>query len=125
MTLPPSSQRKALRTSWKSTPMPATWATLPFEASYSPAEYGAICRGLVPGEMEDRWFVFEEDGTVYFHRSWTGACVYQVRFERADGGHRAVETVVNRDPKEHGGAPDPAAEARELRVLIDRLLLGR
>jgi len=32
--------------------------------------------GLVPEEIEDKWFIYWEDDTLFFHRSWTGNCIY-------------------------------------------------
>ena len=58
--------------------------------------------------MEDKWFIFMENGILYFHRSWTGVCIYQVHF---DEQRRIVENfaenhefwsddmlVINRSP---------------------------
>ncbi len=69
----------AVRGDWKTTPLPAARAALAFARTYSFAEFAGIQAGLVPEEMEDKWFVFFEDPWLYLHRSWTGFCVFQVR----------------------------------------------
>ena len=115
---------KARPDSWQTTPMPESVARVPFEASYSAEEYAAIGRGLVPQEMEDKWFIYENGGAVHFHRSWTGACIYRVRLEAAEDRYRVIEVLASRDRKQYTG-DDERDEARLLRFLIDNLLLGR
>jgi hypothetical protein len=108
--------------------MPESVARVPFADSYSAEEYAAIVRGLVPREMEDKWFIYEDRGAVYFHRSWTGACIFRVRFEAAKGRYRVAEVLVSRDPEQYAGGQterDEQYEPRLLRFLIDNLLLGR
>ena len=34
--------------------------------------------------MEDKWFIYWKEGMLFFQRSWTGFCIYVVRFA-ADG----------------------------------------
>ena len=34
---------------------------------------------------EDKWFIYWENDTLFFHRSWTGVCVYIVRFTSPAG----------------------------------------
>ena len=104
--------------------MPESVARVPFDDSYSAEEYSAILHGLVPREMEDKWFIYEDGGAVHFHRSWTGACIYRVRFEAAHNRYRIVEVLVSRDREQYKG-DDEQYEARLLRFLIDNLLLGR
>jgi hypothetical protein len=115
---------RATRASWKNTPLPTKRARLQLERSFSPEEQRRLALGLVPEEMEDKWFIFLEDGWLYFHRSWTGKCLYTVRL-RADGEGGAIEEAwVNREPEEYK-ATDDAYDARLLGYIIDRLLLGR
>jgi hypothetical protein len=60
--------------------LPESRADLSFAESYTAGEFERIKRGVIPREMEDKWFVFYEEPWLYFHRSWTGACIYAVRF---------------------------------------------
>jgi len=70
--------------------------------------------------MEDKWFIFFEEDTLFCHRSWTGLCVYEVYFE----GSTATNAVVNRDP-EHYRATDDARDRQLILHLIKVLLLGQ
>jgi hypothetical protein len=104
---------------WRTEPMPPRTARLPFTGSYSVAEYQRLQRGFIPHAMEDKWFIVEDGGTLSFHRSWTGACCYQVRLERVGDRYQITDARLNRDV-----SSDLVYEARLLRFLIENLLLG-
>ena len=91
---------------------------------YSPAEFERIKAGLIPLEMEDKWFVFFETPWLYLHRSWTGFCVYGVRLEALPEGAEVVESWVSRNAEQYRGT-DIHHEERILTFLIDALLLGK
>ena len=80
--------------------------------------------GLVPGQMEDKWFIYRQDNALYFHRSWTGFCVYVVRFESDGNSYRMFEADLNRDPDQYGETRDDH-DAALISYLIDVLLLDR
>lgn len=113
----------ATRGDWKTLPMPEQTASLTLTRTYSPAELTRIKRGCIPYAMEDKWFIFYEDGLLALHRSWTGLCIYTLRLT-AQGDHYVVtEALVNRDPLQYKET-DAAHDAKQLTALIDVLLLG-
>jgi len=67
----------------------------PYHATFSLEEYAAIRRGLIPQEMEDKWFVFWEADSLFFHRSWTGRCVYRVGFRHTADRFEVAEATVS------------------------------
>ncbi len=97
---------------------------LPFELECTQEEFRSIERGLVPEEMEDKWFAFVEDWTLYWHRSWTGLCVYAIQFQPIAGGVRALRARVCSDTAAYRAADDHA-EAAWLERLIRTWLLKR
>ena len=102
----------ATRDSWKILPLPTVRADLALTESVTPEEFERMKRGLIPQQMEDKWFIYFAEPWLYFHRSWTGACIYAVRFESSAAGASAVESWVNRDSTQY----------RETRTDYDRLL---
>ena len=72
--------RIAKRDDWKAIVMPDSRSTIAITRQYSDREFGRLSAGLIPREMEDKWFIYYEEPDLYLHRSWTGYCVYQVRF---------------------------------------------
>jgi len=114
----------ATRQSWKTQPVPRVRADLGFAQTYAAVEFDRLKRGLIPQEMEDRWFIFFDEPWLYFHRSWTGACIYGVRFQRGEAGFTAVESWASRDAQQYKeNSTDYDREV--LSVLIERMLLGR
>ena len=83
-----------------------------------------ICAGLVPEQMEDKWFVYWKDDHLFLHRSWTGYCVYVVRFVAEEGRYKMTEAYANRDPGQCRNTGDER-DAAMISFLIDTLLLRR
>lgn len=117
----PSVAPPATRTSWNTQP-PGPMAAFDYGATFSAAEYDIICRGLIPVEMEDKWFVFLEAHTLYFHRSWTGHCVYQLEFQPTPTRHEVVRALVASDDDMYHRSSD-LYEAALVDFLIRGLLL--
>lgn len=111
----------AQRDSWQ-TLAPGRMAPLPYHATLSHAEYATIRPGLIPEEMEDKWFVFWESESLFFHRSWTGHCVYQADFQPADGRFAVAKTLVSADREFYHRGAD-GHEVALLDFLIRGLLL--
>jgi hypothetical protein len=53
--------------------------------------------------MEDHWRIFFRDPWLYFVRSWTGFCIYKLRLEKNEQGHRIKVVFANRDSRQYGG----------------------
>jgi hypothetical protein len=72
------------------------WRHVPYSRRLSKAETTLLVEGFVPRQMEDHWFVFEEDALVHLHRSWTGIEMFAVRLDRLpDGGAHIAEVRMN------------------------------
>ena len=113
----------ATRQSWANAPMPEKRSRLALRREFTEGEYESLRRGLIPEQMEDRWFIFLEGETLYFHRSWTGYCIFQLTLTRAGEKYAAGDALVNRDAGQYGGTDD-VYDGRLLTYLIDNLLLG-
>jgi hypothetical protein len=114
----------ATRTSWKTVPMPEARARIPYTRTFDAAEHERITRGIVPEQMEDKWFIFHEAPWLWFHRSWTGVAIYGVRLAATDAGSAVEEAWVNRAPEQYRETDD-AHDAAILGYLVERILLGR
>jgi hypothetical protein len=104
--------------------MPARKARIQLNLAYSLEEYESITRGFVPRRMEDKWFVFLEDDTLFCHRSWVGFCIYVVRFAKRANEYVVAECWVNRDAAQYQETEEEQ-DASIVRYLVDRLLLGK
>ncbi|MEI7989939.1 MAG: hypothetical protein WCI88_12950 [Chloroflexota bacterium] len=116
--------RTATRTSWDIKPMPSSTTKLVFNRSFTNQEFALLSAGLIPKDMEDRWFIFMDGDWLYFHRSWSGFCVYQIRFEQEGEIYVVVKAIANRDPEQYRGT-DNQYDADFIGFLIDDFLLGK
>ena len=120
----PFAQPIAMREDWKTRPMPAQRASIliPHEIgrAFNDADMASLRCGLLPAEMEEKWFVYFEDGVLHLHRSWTGNFIYRVKFGQSLDGWRATEVDINLHPRQHKmvDAADEAGIAR-LFMLLD------
>lgn len=87
----------AARNSWEILPMPKWKARLSFKYSFTQDEFENLTKGVIPESMDDKWFVFFENDWLYFHRSWTGICIYQVKIIKNVNRYEVTETWVNRN----------------------------
>jgi hypothetical protein len=115
---------RATITSWKALPPPERREPLDFAAEFTDADTDLLVFGLIPKEMEDKWFICFHQGWLLFHRSWTGACIYGLRLEAMRGGSRVADSWVNRDPAQYT-ATDVEYDRKLVCFLIDALLLRR
>ncbi len=102
--------------------MPSERAPLWLGEVYTLEEFESIRYGFLPGQMEDKWFIFYEDSWLYLHRSWTGYCIFALKFEPLDDGFAIIESWVNTDPRQYGERSLPVNQwqARHLvQTLID------
>lgn len=95
---------KATKESWKTEPMPKERELLPFEGFYTDLDAENMMKGHIPEEMEDKWFIYFDRGWLYFHRSWTGHCIYMVKLDGSPAGVRTVEAWVNRDKSQYNSS---------------------
>lgn len=110
--------------SWKTKPLPSERAPLKLQRSFTAPEWTAMQRGSIPEAMEDKWFIYEKNGRLSFHRSWTGVCIFRLRFRETATGIEIAEAWVNRK-KDQYSCVDDRYDAGLVLWLIDVLLLKR
>lgn len=116
-------EKRVVQSDWQTKPLPRKHSTVALDRAFNAQEMSAIRSGLLPEEMEDKWFIYWSDDTLFFHRSWTGICIYVVRFEcEEQRGARMFEAAVNRSPGQYGETSDET-DAQMISYLIDILLL--
>lgn len=101
--------QRATRDSWPISPLPDARARLAIRNAYSAEDYARIGRGFVPHDGDDRWFIYLEDDWLSIHRSWTGQCIYRVRF--------APDGEQSGSPRRGRTATPPSSAARKMRPM--------
>jgi hypothetical protein len=87
--------------------MPEKRDRLDLDAQFPARQFAQIKAGHISQNMDDKWDIGFEEPWLYFCRSWSGCCIYQIRFETTEGGARIAEAWVNRDTEQYrspGGA---------------------
>jgi hypothetical protein len=95
---------------------------IPYRTTFDTGQFARLKIGLVPLEMEDKWFIYFEEPHLFLHRSWTGQPVYKLTLKSLPIGAEVIEALWSET-----GSPDFDSEyqARLLDFLIANLLLGQ
>ena len=117
--------RPAVRSDWKTKPVPARSSRLLLDRRLSERELRSVNMGVIPQIMEDHWFVFREGDTLFFYRSWTGKFAWALQLERRSGGTHVVSAEVSQDPKLGFRRTDRATAVRLLSMVEIILFRGR
>jgi len=118
-------EKPITRDSWPTRQdMPEETRKLSLHRSFSADEFARLERGLLPAQMEDKWFAFYEDGWLNLHRSWSGVCIYRVRLVARDGQFDVAECIVNDHRKQRRTLGD-AYDIAFCEWVLDNLLLGK
>lgn len=121
---PPLKRPVARIENWKRHPLPAARKRLMVDKVYSPTEMACIARGYIPNSMDEKWFIYFEDGRLFLHHSWTGICIYRVDFRPIETGWVMDEVWVNRHPKQYEQTDDVEDGQRLLEMIECHLTRG-
>ncbi len=97
-------------------------AALGYSREFSLEELRMIARGFIPQEMEDKWFMYLDNATLYMHRSWTGICIYQVELQEIANGWAVRQVWINCNPVQYI-RKDDCYESERLDRLISFLIM--
>ena len=118
------SKQRATAVSWPNKPMPDARKELLLDGQYGREEFVTISQGLVPQSSADKWFIYLDGEWLYFHRSTSGSCIFQLQIMPADEGYAADVLLVNQDPRQYRSLSNEYDVAL-VSYLIDAILLGR
>jgi hypothetical protein len=105
-------------------PMPEARASLSLNKEYSEYDSYLISKGFIPKQMEDKWLIYRSGDKLYFHRSWTGFCIYEVTLGHRDERLYLSHGYANREARQYGGTSDQN-DVEMVYFLIDELLLNK
>jgi hypothetical protein len=109
---------------WRIESLPERHTTIDLHIAYSKAELQEIKKGLIPQFMEEKWFVYFDQGILNFHRSWTGFCIYKV-YCREEGDRFILSHAdVNRDDQQYKETNDDV-DRQMIKFLVEVLLLKK
>ena len=97
----PEKTQVATKDSWKTLPMPDKHVVIPMDVTIPSAAMQIVKYGHIPDAMEDHWFMYCDELTIRYYRSWTGFCIYVAKYEDDSEVCRITELTVNREPKQY------------------------
>ena len=97
----PEKTEIATAASWRTLPMPEEHVVIPMDETIPLAAMQIVKYGHIPDAMEDHWFMYCDEHTIRYYRSWTGFCVYVATYVEEGDICRITELQVNRDPEQY------------------------
>lgn len=90
------------KSDWKTTPLPKKTEDLGYQNFFWDSDAEKIMCGHKPSDMDDKWFIYSENGWVYFVRSWSGHYVYAIQLAGTPvGGSKVISSWVNSNPDQY------------------------
>ena len=102
----PPKTKLATKDSWKTMPMPERNVAFPAELTIPREAMQIIKYGHIPEAMEDHWFMYCDEDTIRYFRSWTGICIYEAKYMDCGDVFRITELRINREPSQYGCVDD-------------------
>ena len=106
----PDKSEVATAESWKTEPMPKERLCADVDLHMSAEQFELLRRGHIPHVMEDKWFMYFDEGEseIRLHRSWTGYCIFRGKVEELPGGEHVITRVIINDAEGqyHGASID-------------------
>ena len=112
----------ATKTTWLNHPIDHP-KRIDIELHFTDRQFSMLTKGLIPQQMEDKWFIFYENEWLYFHRSWTGYGIYKAQLIKEQEGHTIKEFWAERNHEIYNNEDDKT-DIENFSFLIARGLLG-
>lgn len=115
----PSKAKVANKDSWQTKPMPDEHVTITLDFAIPTKAMEIVKRGHIPEAMEDHWFMYCDEKTIRYFRSWTGICIYTARYE-VKGDKTMITTLrINRNKEQYGQTDNKKDAYLFLALLIE------
>ena len=113
----PHKTRIATKDSWKIEPM-GKHVMIPLDY-FLPEEAMSVIRyGHIPEAMEDHWFMYCDENSIRYYRSWTGICAFIAEFEKVEGGVKINRLLSRRESSKKDDEQDKKDIALFLALLV-------
>ena len=102
----PEKTKVATKDSWNIESMPEKRVVVPLQETIPSDAMRIVKYGHIPDAMEDHWFMYCDDTTIRYYRSWTGFCIYVAKYVDDGVICNITELMVNREPEQYGCTDD-------------------
>jgi hypothetical protein len=69
--------------------------------SFAEQQFLILQKGLIPNDMESKWFVFYENSWLSIHRSWTGFGIYKAQIIKEGDAYLTKEFWVETNEEKY------------------------
>ena len=97
----PRKTKVATKDSWKTKPLPEKNVLLPLNVTIPHEAMQVVKYGHIPEAMEDHWFMYCDEDTICYYRSWSGICIFVAKYVEEGDKCTITELQVNRDPEQY------------------------
>lgn len=112
----------ATKDSWRNYPIDSP-KLIKIDIYFTDEQFSKLKDGLIPQQMENKWFIYYENECLHFHRSWTGFEVFKAKLNKENAGYSIKEFWAERDPSKYTNVSDDS-DVETITLLIARGLLG-
>ena len=109
----------ATKNSWKTLPMLQP-KKVAISLSLDMKQFNTLRLGVVPAQMEDKWFVYFHNQYIHFHRSWTGYEIYRAKLISDENTYYIDEFWVESNPDRYQ-MPDEQRAIADFKFHIEYL----
>jgi len=115
--------RVAMKGNWQTKPFtPEKTVKIQLNQKINKKKTLELKKGIIPQQMEDKWFVYYEDSYLYCHRSWTGILIYKMKLE-PDSDESIIITEVEINADNEDFSADPSTYIDEAKYFL-RYMFG-
>jgi hypothetical protein len=115
----PEKTKVATKDSWQTEPMPDEHTTIAMNVRIPSAAMRVVKCGHIPEAMEDHWFMYCDETTIRYYRSWSGICIYVAKYHDDGETCSITELTVNRDREQYGCTDNDHDVALFMALLTD------
>lgn len=115
----PAKSKVATKDSWKNLPMPEKKLSIKLNVTIPKEAMHIIKYGHIPEAMEDHWFMYCDEDSIRYYRSWSGICIFEAKYEPYGDDFRITALSVNRDPEQYGSTDADKDAAHFLKLLTE------
>lgn len=96
----PNKKEKAYKNSWKNEDF-KTFDKVDCNIKITKEEMNILKMGHIPEVMEDHWFMYCDDNSINYYRSWTGIQIFKAYYKIVDDEYVIYEIDVNNNKDEY------------------------
>lgn len=102
------SMETANKNSWKTIPMDIPHK-ITISLYLSEKQYLHLIKGFIPKDMDEKWFIYFENGVIHLHRSWTGYEIFNAPIYKVEESYFIPYFIVEKNTKKYNISTDKEA----------------